>query len=178
MERKLLIKWEELNDQLLNFIRKRIENSEDAEDMLQEVYIKVHNNINTLRDEEKMVSWIYQITRNTIKNCYKTCYRIKSVEYEEDHGEAIDIYEDNFNPEIVESMKRFLGELSEDYQEIIRLHDFEGLTHKEIGQRLGISENTSKSKLKRGKERLRRLLDDCCTFQIDRYGNVLDYQKK
>lgn len=176
MERKLLEKWEELNEHLLFFIRKRIENKEDAEDILQEVYIKLHENIGSLRDEEKMVSWIYQITRNTINNCYKRCYRIKGVEFEENYY-LTEEEEDNLNDEIIVSMKRFMEELPEDYREVIRLHEFENLTHRELGNVLGINENTSKSKLKRGRERLRKLLDECCTFQVDRFGNVLDYEK-
>jgi len=177
MEKKFLKTWSELDRQLLSFIKKRIKNPEDAEDMLQEVYIKVHGNLSSLRDEDKMVSWIYQITRNTINTCYKRCYRIDSVEYEDTCRGMTSEEEDNLNSEVVVSMKRFIEKLPEDYREVIKLHEFEGLTHREIGERLGISENTSKSKLKRGKERLKKLLDNCCTFQIDRFGNVLDYRK-
>ncbi|GLI57424.1 RNA polymerase sigma factor SigZ [Propionigenium maris DSM 9537] len=176
MERKLLEKWEELNEHLLLFIRKRIKNMEDAEDILQEVYIKLHENIGSLRDEEKMVSWIYQITRNTINNCYKRCYKIKGVEFEENYH-LTEEEEDNLNDEIIVSMKRFMEDLPEDYREVIRLHEFENLTHRELGNLLGMNENTSKSKLKRGRERLRKLLDECCTFQLDRFGNVLNYEK-
>ncbi len=176
MERKLLEKWEELNEHLLLFIRKRIENREDAEDILQEVYIKLHENIGSLRDEEKLVSWIYQITRNTINNCYKRCYRIKGVEFDEGYH-LTEEEEDNLNDEIIVSMKGFIEDLPEDYREVIKLHEFENLTHRELGNILGMNENTSKSKLKRGRERLRKLLDECCTFQLDRFGNVLNYEK-
>ncbi len=53
MEKKLLETWEELNNHLLFFIRKRIKNKEDAEDILQDVYIKLHKNIDSLNDEKK-----------------------------------------------------------------------------------------------------------------------------
>ncbi len=178
MKEKLLEKWSELNLHLLNFIKKRVDNTEDAEDLLQEVYIKLHENIDSLKDEEKMVSWMYQITRNTIYRCYKTCYKVKNVEFEETHGGQIDPDIENFNEEIAESMKNFIEELPNDYKEVIKLYEFEGYSHRDISKELDLKENTSKSKLKRGKERLKRLLDDCCVFQIDHYGNVVDYEKR
>jgi RNA polymerase sigma-70 factor, ECF subfamily len=178
MEKKLLKTWEELNDHLLFFIRKRIKNKEDAEDILQDVYIKLHKNINNLNDEKKIVSWIYQITRNTINDCYKKCYRLKKVEFEEYHIELTHEEEENLNDEILISMKKIIEELPKDSKELIKLYEFEDMSHKEISKKLEIKENTSKSRLKRAKEKLKNQLDECCVFQIDKFGNVLDYRKK
>lgn len=178
MEKKLLETWEELNKHLLFFIKKRIKTKEDAEDILQDVYIKLHKNIDTLTDEKKLVSWIYQITRNTINDCYKRCYRIKKVEFEEYHIELTQEEEENLNDEILISMKKIIEELPEDSKELIKLYEFEDMSHKEISKKLEIKENTSKSRLKRAKEKLKNQLDECCVFQIDKFGNILDYRKK
>lgn len=178
MEKKLLKVWEELNTQLLFFIKKRIKNKEDAEDILQDVYIKLHKNIDSLNDEQKIVSWIYQITRNTINDCYKRCYRLKKVEFEEHHIEMSLEEEDNLNDEILVSMKKIIEELPVDSKKLIKLYEFEDMSHKEISKRLDIKENTSKSRLKRAKEKLKDQLDECCVFQIDKFGNILDYKKK
>jgi len=178
MEKKLLKTWEDLNKHLLFFIKKRIKNKEDAEDILQDVYIKLHKNIDALTDEEKLVSWIYQITRNTINDCYKKCYRLKKVEFEEYHIELTQEEEENLNDEILISMKKIIEELPKDSKELIKLYEFEDMSHKEISKKLEIKENTSKSRLKRAKEKLKNQLDECCVFQIDKFGNVLDYRKK
>ena len=55
--------WEEFHPRLKNFILKRIPDEQSAEDLLQEVFLKIHARIDTLRDEEKLQSWIYQIAR-------------------------------------------------------------------------------------------------------------------
>lgn len=181
MEKVLLREWDEISSSLLAFIRKRISNKEDAEDILQNVYIKLHENIHTLRDEEKITSWIYQITRNTINECYRKCYRIKTTDFSDEVKDevALDCCEEsNLNNEVSETIKRFILLLPEHYQEILRLYEFEGLSHKEIADRFNITVNTSKSKVRRGKERLRKLLDQCCIFEVDKYGNILDYSKK
>lgn len=178
MEKKLLKIWEELDTKLLFFISRRIKNKEDAEDILQEVYIKLHENISLLKDDQKIVSWIYQITRNTINECYRKCYRLKKVEFEEYHIEMDQEEKDNLNDEVLKNMKQFIEILPEDSKKLIKLYEFEGMSHKEISKKLDIKENTSKSKLKRAKEKLKKQLDECCIFQIDKFGNVLDYAKK
>lgn len=86
--------------------------------------------------------------------------------------------EENLNDEILVSMKKFIEELPEDSKKLIELYEFEDMSHKEISKKLEIKENTSKSRLKRAKEKLKNQLDECCLFQIDKFGNVLDYTKK
>lgn len=181
MEKKLLEKWDELSDSLFTFILKRVSTKEDAEDILQNVYIKLHQNIHNLRDEDKITSWIYQITRNTINECYRRCYKIKTTEFEDKHNNKVELScceEENLNEEILKSMMRFMHLLPDNYREILELFELEKLTHKEIAVRLGISENTSKSRVKRAKDKLKKLLLDCCIFEADKYGNIVHYTKK
>src|SRR5216683_1532991 len=63
--------WEEFHPRLKQFILKRIPDQQNAEDILQEVFLKIHTRIDTLRDEEKLQSWIYQIARNAIADYYR-----------------------------------------------------------------------------------------------------------
>lgn len=181
MEEKLLNRWRELSDALFAFVLKRVGNKEDAEDILQNVYIKLHKNIASLRDEEKLTSWMYQITRNTINECYKKCYRIKTTEFEDIHNDEVSLScceEENLNEEILKVMLSFIDLLPEHYKEILELFELKKLSHKEIALKLNISENTSKSRVKRGKEKLKNLLDSCCIFETDKYGNIINYKKK
>jgi RNA polymerase sigma-70 factor (ECF subfamily) len=75
MLRMLLITeqvWETFSPPLFHFIRKRVADSETAEDLLQEVFLKIHQHIEALQDVRKLESWIYQITRNTIIDYYRS----------------------------------------------------------------------------------------------------------
>src|SRR5436309_2940428 len=63
--------WYEFNAQLKFFILKRIPDEQSAEDILQDVFLKIHTHIDALRNEEKLQSWIYQITRNAIIDYYR-----------------------------------------------------------------------------------------------------------
>lgn len=178
MDNKLIEIWQEHNDQLLSFIKKRIVNQENAEDMLQDVYIKLHKNIHKLRDEQKIVPWIYQVVRNTLNDCYRKCGRENYVEFNEKHIELDIKEENNLNDEVISSMKRIIEELPSKSGEIVKLYEFEDMSHQDLSDKLGINLNTSKSRLKRARNKLKKQLDECCVFQLDKFGNVLDYQKK
>ena len=62
--------WLEFNNQLKAFIVRRVKVNSLAEDILQEVFIKIHSNIDNLKDEQKLKGWIFQITRNSIIDYY------------------------------------------------------------------------------------------------------------
>src|SRR5436305_15257847 len=63
--------WEEFHPKLKQFVLRRIPDEQSSEDVLQDVFLKIHARIDTLRDEEKLQSWIYQITRNAIADHYR-----------------------------------------------------------------------------------------------------------
>ncbi|MGL5049005.1 MAG: sigma-70 family RNA polymerase sigma factor [Fusobacteriaceae bacterium] len=178
MNKQLSIIWSDLEKQLFNFIKKKISNNEDAEDILQEVYIKLHQNIHLLKDEDKIISWIYQITRNTINDCYKKCNRIKLEELDDKHFILKEDSDENFNLEITESIKRIIEEMPPNLKEILNLFEFQNNSHKEISKKLEINLNNSKIRLKRARERLKKDLENCCAFKIDEYGSATRFVMK
>jgi RNA polymerase sigma-70 factor, ECF subfamily len=178
MKKKLLETWKNLNEKLLLCIKKRIKNKEDAEDILQDIYIKLHKNINNLNDNKKIISWVDRITQNTINDYYKKNYRIKNINFEEYYENLTQDEKNNLNDEVLISIKKIISELPKNSKEIIELYEFKNLSHKEISKQLEIKENTSKSRLKRAKEKLKNKLDKCCVFQTDKFGNILNYRKK
>jgi RNA polymerase sigma-70 factor, ECF subfamily len=68
--------------------------------------------------------------------------------------------------------------LPEPYRDALVLTEFDGLTQKELAERLGISLSGAKSRVQRGKEQLKRMLHDCCTFEFDRRGRVIDCEPR
>src|SRR5437764_14811132 len=63
--------WEEFHPRLKQFILKRVPDEQNAEDILQDVFLKIHTRIGTLRDEEKLQSWMYQVARNAVTDYYR-----------------------------------------------------------------------------------------------------------
>ncbi|KIL37155.1 hypothetical protein SD70_31000 [Gordoniibacillus kamchatkensis] len=173
--------WKDFHEALLTFIKKRVNNKYDAEDILQEVFRKIHSSVHLLTDEKKLRSWIYHIARNSITDHYRAAAKRKEAETSFDAG--LDFPEpsdenSNFNQVVSSWLKCFIQGLEEKYREAIMLTEFENLTQRELADRLGISVSGAKSRVQRGREKVKELLLECCRIERDRLGNVIDAQPK
>ncbi len=68
--------------------------------------------------------------------------------------------------------------LPDDYREALLFTEYEGLTQKELAERLGVSYSGAKSRVQRAREKLKTMLLACCHFEFDRLGKVIDYQPR
>ena len=165
--------WEQFSQQLKNFILKRVNDRQDAEDILQDVFLKIHLNIHSLRDDERLLSWLYQITRNTIIDHYRTQRPTDSPLNEE----SIPVWspEPLAVNEIANGLKDFITELPEKYQQALMMTEFNNMSQKELANHLSLSVSGAKSRVQRGRALLKQNLEDCCQFEFDRYGHLIDY---
>jgi RNA polymerase sigma-70 factor (ECF subfamily) len=67
----LEILWNQLHNRLYRFIRSRLPDEADAEDILQEVFLRIHTHLDTIQDMRKVEGWVYQIARNSIADYYR-----------------------------------------------------------------------------------------------------------
>ena len=181
MDQRVNELWENFHAQLLSFISRKVRNKEDAEDLLQDVFLKISKKIDQIENEERLTAWMYQITRNAIIDCYRTCYRVETSPFEAsliDKDENQGAGKDNFNSDIEHYMKSCIRLLPDSQKDVIRMHEYEGLTHIQIADRLGISPNTSKSRLMRARFKLQDYIEQCCRLEQDNYGNIIDMQRK
>jgi RNA polymerase sigma-70 factor (ECF subfamily) len=166
--------WEQTSAKLKAFIFRRVEDEDVADDLLQEVFVRVHQNMSTLKDAEKLESWIYQITRNVIIDHYRS--RRIHTELPETLADPLEIFtEDNAVAELSGSMYQMVNELPSPYREALLLTEYGGLTQKDLAQRLGISLSGAKSRVQRARQKIKDSLLNCCHFEFDRYGRVVDY---
>lgn len=170
--------WEEFSVSLKRFIIKRVANKQDADDILQDIFIKIHNNIGSLIDDNKIHAWIYSIARNTINDYYR-----KKHNNHEITGLPEDIKDDSYeelsaNAEMASCLKTKIENLPEIYKEAILLTEFQNMTQKELSEKLGISLSGAKSRVQRARKMLKKMLLDCCHLEIDKRGNIIDYKHK
>ncbi|RLD25282.1 MAG: hypothetical protein DRI54_05235, partial [Bacteroidetes bacterium] len=71
MDQETLDLWNEMNDRLIHFVNQKVRDKELAKDIVQDVFVKVFSNINTLKNKDKIVSWIFQITRNEVNTYFR-----------------------------------------------------------------------------------------------------------
>ena len=163
--------WHEFAVKLGQFIRSRVSDPATAEDILQDVFVKIQKRLGQLQDPAKLEGWIYLIARNAIIDHYRT--RKETVEVSETLPVEAPANDGELE-ELKASFRRMIYSLPEPYREAIVLTELEGLTQQALADRLGISLSGAKSRVQRGRAQLKRLLDECCTFEFDRRGKVID----
>ena len=158
--------WKEHQDKLTFFIRSRILNRCDADDVLHDVFVKVRVKSGSLRDRSKIRSWIYQITRNAIIDYYRK--HRKTVELPEDLPEIKK--GENAWGLISRCVRPFVEELPKMYREALILSEIEGLDQAQVAQKLGITLASAKARIQRGKQKLRKKFEDCSIFKCSPRG--------
>ncbi|MHB8125410.1 MAG: RNA polymerase sigma factor SigZ [Desulfitobacteriaceae bacterium] len=171
--------WEEFRVPLKYFIKKRIPNEQDTEDILQEVFFKIHSNMGSLKDDNKIHVWIYRITRNAIVDYYRKQNNksIELMEFTENltNGQNDDL---SANGEIALCLKTMIDYLPEKYKQAITITEFQNLTQKDLSEKLGLSLPGAKSRVQRARAMLKETLLGCCHLEFDRLGNIIDYSHK
>jgi RNA polymerase sigma-70 factor, ECF subfamily len=177
--------WQLVHDGLRAFIAKRVSDQGHVDDILQEVFMRVHRQMDAVNDPRRVVSWIYQITRNAIIDHYRKPGRQREVpaglsaELEvlnEVSETAADTAE--LRAELAGCLRPMIEQLSKDYRDAITLVELQGLTQQAAAKQMGISLSGMKSRVQRGRARLKQLLDDCCLIELDRRGGVVEYRTR
>ncbi|WP_423127705.1 RNA polymerase sigma factor SigZ [Gaoshiqia sp. Z1-71] len=167
--------WKEQHDQLLSFIRKRVTDPAQAEDILQDVFLKILLKIDGLNNRDKLQSWLYQITRNTISDYFRQKEKENRLTGQQVETDMQD--EQSAMKEAESWIGLYVADLPENYRQAVTMYEMEGLSVGEIADRLNISYTNARARVQRGRLALKKSLTDCCTFHVDVYGNVLEYRR-
>lgn len=167
--------WNHFQKPLHRFVRSRVSNVQDAEDIVQTIYLKIIAQLPGLLNVEKLNAWIFRIARNAIIDYYRG--RRLYTDLPEDFPCPIHDAS-NRNLEVANCIGCFISQLPFKYREAIELTEIKGITQVQLSERLGITVSGAKSRVQRGRSKLKELILSCCQFELDRYGNVLDYEPK
>jgi len=165
--------YQDFHSKLYHFIVSRVSDPDTAEDILQDVYLKIHSNIDDLRESDRLQSWIYQITRNVIIDHYR---RLRPQDGLPESLASPPDDEPDALSELTASVKGMLNCLPDKYRQALELTELQGLSQVELAARLNISVSGAKSRVQRAREKLKEAFLDCCHFEFDRLGQVIDYE--
>jgi RNA polymerase sigma-70 factor (ECF subfamily) len=134
------------------------ENAEDANDVMQEGFIKVYRSLPKFRSEGSFEGWIRRIFVNTsIEHYRKKTKKYNITEVQENTIEDKEL--SALDSLATKDILNIINELSPGYKQVFNLHVVEGYSHKEIADILGITEGTSKSQLARAKGVLKKIIE-------------------
>ncbi len=144
---------------MLGVCARYFQNIEDAQDALQDGFVKVFSNIKAFREEGSFEGWIRRIMVNTSLNLHrKNLKHYYHIDISETESRIVDKRME-FDHLEVQDMLKMVQSLPNGYRLVFSLYEIEGYSHKEIADELGVSVNTSKSQLLKARRRLREKLD-------------------
>ncbi|HRA60817.1 MAG TPA: sigma-70 family RNA polymerase sigma factor [Bacteroidia bacterium] len=169
--------WFDFHAELKGYITKIIKNQTDADDILQEVFIKIIRNHDKVKTAKNMRQYIYGMVRNAVGDYFRNK---KHLNTDTEFPDVLTLEDEQFlNATIADCcVKPFINQLPGKYKEALLLTEFQNLSQKDLSERLSISYSGAKSRVQRGKEKLKELLLNCCAYQSDVYGNLMEAEEK
>ncbi|MFO0745528.1 MAG: sigma-70 family RNA polymerase sigma factor [Myxococcota bacterium] len=186
--------WRDLEARLRPFVARRVPAPADVDDVLQEVALRMQRGLAGLREDERFGPWVYQVARSAIADQRRAAARHPLAEPSESDdasaGPAAEpataAVEPGVEPEDDDAVAHefaryvapFVAMLPSPYREALTLTELEGLTQKEAAELLGISLSGMKSRVQRGRAKLREALEACCEIALDARGRIVGYSPR
>jgi RNA polymerase sigma-70 factor (ECF subfamily) len=169
--------WVHLRQQVRGMLGGRLASGADADDVVQDVLLRVFRNTGGLRDGDRFGSWLATTIRNAVADQLRAKQRHPVVAREQpekaDHTLPPDGPDENARRCLIAALRPFAERLPAIYRDVIILSELEDVPHAEIAKRLSISVSGVKSRVQRGREQLRKMLNDCCAIALDARGSVV-----
>jgi RNA polymerase sigma-70 factor (ECF subfamily) len=159
-----------------------VRDAAEADDLLQETFLRAHRQLHTLMDPDALPAWLYRIATSV---CYdrfrqascRRATRATSMQADNDGAESpqecvdaprLDLALEQ--TEMSTCVQEYIEQLSDDYRMVILLHDLHGMTNPQMAEALGCSLATVKIRLHRARAKLKQALSTGCDFSVDERG--------
>jgi RNA polymerase sigma-70 factor (ECF subfamily) len=155
----------------------------DADDLVQEVFLRVIRHAGSLRSTDRPEAWLFQIARNALRDSLRARLRRDgrndAIESDDDLAAEADATADRAaEAELAPCLTSMVNRLPEPYRTAITLTTLRGTSQADAARQLGISNSGMKSRVQRGRDRLRDMLVQCCAITVDVRGGVSDFHPR
>jgi RNA polymerase sigma-70 factor (ECF subfamily) len=168
--------WREVEARLRPYVARRVASPADVDDVIQETFVRMHRGLANLAEGERFGAWVYRIAANAIADHrrFRARHPVASTVPSDGNELREDEPPENLEAELAECVALFVARLPSPYREAVTLTELEGLTQKDAAEMLGISLSGMKSRVQRGRGRIRRMFEDCCEISVDCRGHVTE----
>ena len=165
--------WEEYKSSLLGYIKKRVTDNDDSKDILQDVLLKSYQFCSKGKTVLHLKSWLFKITQNTIVDYYKNNNK-SSLEFD-----LVDeMVEKSLIGEASEYIKALLKLLPKEYAIPLYMYDLENINQKVIAEKLNLTLPNTKSRIQRGRLKLKERFLECCMVEFVENGEMISFDIK
>lgn len=179
--------WAQFSSHVRAFVRSRVSNENDVDDIVQDIFIRIHEGIGSLRHEDRVQSWVFTIARRALADYYRRQKRDREQPAEgmgtaqAGEGPAPDLNEfegeHGVHEEVMSWLIPMIGELPDKYGIPLRMADVKGKTQQEVADQLGLSLPGAKSRIQRARQKLGEVLAACCEVEFGEEGRAVAYRK-
>lgn len=176
--------WAEVGASIERFVRRRIGDPHEADDVVAEVMLRIHQNLGALHEHERVTAWVFRITRNAITDHYRRAGRRRDVltsQIEPEADPAADAWLDDQGATLAElaaCIRPLVDALPADYRRALELTDFDGRTQADAAKIEGVSLSGMKSRVQRGRRQFSTLVKQCCDITTDSRGELVDFNMR
>jgi RNA polymerase sigma-70 factor, ECF subfamily len=177
----------ELQTRVLAFVSRRVRSREDAEDIAQEVMLRIHRHSADLEHADRMGAWVHRIAANAIADHYR-----RPARREVPSGQATDVPElesepppvaaedsaDDVRRELAACLAPLIERLPPLYRQALEVIEFEGLSQVEAAAQLGLSVSGMKARVQRARRQLHEQLLECCHVELDRRRAPTEFRSR
>jgi len=160
--------WTKYAEDLRRFIFSKVKEDAITDDILKDSFIKIHTKLHTLKNLNKLKSWIFSIARNSVMDYFKTANKT----FEIANFEAEITLEEDLHTE-KDCLRGILQNLPKKYRDPIFLSDIKGLKQQEVANQLKQSLPTTKSQIRRARKLIAQGFMDCCGYVLNDDGKLV-----
>lgn len=168
---RALVAYQEMRDGLLASLSRRFGDPELAEDVVHDVFLRIHDRADQLRDVDRVQAWIGRIAERAMIDAVRR--RRPQVEVPSTLVAEPEADRD-FEEATAKALRSMLERLPAVDAEALRQTEWEGRSQTDLAREWGVSVSGAKSRVQRARKRLRDMLLDCCHFELDARGRVTD----
>lgn len=166
--------WINYRGALKGYLTNKISQPDEVDDLLQEILIKTYLKLDSLDSVANLKSWLFKIAHNTVIDYYRK-FKPELV----DELDAIFVEEsESVQSELTACILPFIQALPTENADLLMAIDINQVSQKKYAEQLGISYSTLKSRVQKSRQMLKKSYDDCCHFNYDNQGNLMDYERK
>jgi RNA polymerase sigma-70 factor (ECF subfamily) len=177
--------WTDLHERLRGFIGRRIGDPHAADDVAQEVLLRLHRSMGDLRVEDRLDAFAYRIARNAIIDHYRSRASARETPAQPDDlvthidagGDAEQEPDSGARQELARCLAPLIRQLPEPYREALTLTDLGKLSQVEAAEVVGLSVPGMKARVQRARAHVHELLTSCCQVALDSGRQISDVQR-
>lgn len=165
--------WLRFGDGLRAFVARRVP-APEVDDVVQDVMLRIHRGIGGLRDESRVVGWVYRVARSAIVDHHRRRRLSEPLSNEPLSNEAAPIEPRDVATMVARWLVPLLQQLQDEQRQALELVELEGLSQRALADRLGLSLSGARARVQRARRALRAKLEACCAISLDVRGRVVD----